>query len=283
MGVLFEDLAVDPERATAGKPDRVYRPSSILLYEDCPKAYWFRFLEKAVRGFVPANLLFGTAVHEAVSSYLLDRVAGPDIADAFLTSWRKGISEEPVEFSSSWNPKSMEDVGVRLCGLFPAYWSQTGLSAASDLHGSLVERRLRTEVAPGISLSGQPDIIARTRDGRIVVLDLKTPASAQPELWWSDQLLAYQILVDRHKAQLGLNGVNGLGFIEMLKQKTAPRIVPLKPMPAKPPEEVDEYIQKIILVDRDIQEGRFPRRGRMAHNTPCGMCEHQTKCLTGAQ
>jgi CRISPR/Cas system-associated exonuclease Cas4 (RecB family) len=279
MGVLFEEDAAAPERVTAGKADRVYRPSSILLYEDCPRAYWFRFREKAVRESQPANLLFGTAIHAAASGYLLGKVSAGDLPAAFSAAWREGLEAEPVEFGSTWDPSSMEEVGMALCGQFPAWWDNTGLTPARDLHGPLVERRLRTEIAPGISLSGQPDIVAITANGEIAVLDVKTPASAQPETWWSDQLTAYQILVERHGNSLNVLSVRYLGFIEMLTQKTKPRIEPLRLMPVRTGEDLAEYARKVIWTDRDIAEERFPRRGRMAHNTPCGMCEYQPRCL----
>jgi len=281
MGVLIEGPA-DPELDTSGKADRVYRPSSILLYEDCPRAYYFRFRVRPRPEATSANKVFGTAAHAAVAGYLLGKVQAGDMADAFRAAWRKGLDAEPVEFSSTWDPESMEAVGMALCGQFPAWWSETGLAVIGDLHGPLVERRLRAEIAPGISLSGQPDIVAMTGNGEIAVIDVKTPASAQSESWWSDQLTAYQILVEHHGRVLQVDSVQHLGFVEMLKQKTNPRIRPVQLIPARTREDVAEYVRKVIWTDRDIEEGRFPRRGRMAHNTPCGMCEYQTQCLKEA-
>lgn len=266
---------------------RVYRPTAILKYEDCPRAYHYQYVEKIQPAAASSNLVFGEAVHKAVLGYLRGEVQDP--ASKFREEWQKATEEQAIAYNATFGPEDLEETGAALCGQFPEYWDKTGLMPLVDEHGLVVERRFRVPLAEGIELSAEPDLVAMNQDGEVFIIDVKTPASEPPEGWVSDQLLGYQLAVEGHGEWLGIERISGLGYINMLKRKvpkkgrrgTGPTIAPLTFQPRADNERLREYVQKLVWIDEDIRRGRFPRRSRMAHNTPCNLCDFAGLCLRG--
>jgi hypothetical protein len=131
-------------------------------------------------------------------------------------------------------------------------------------------------------------------EGGVIPLDLKTSAIAYGEefLLSSDQLTDYQLLTEGNSDQLGLDesGVKSVGFFEGIKRKVpktnrgkGPEF--LQPLigPKRSAERLAERKQKLIWMGEDIRRGRFPKRPRMAYNTPCAMCEFSKFCLKGSK
>ena len=266
---------------------RTYRPSGVLKFEDCPRAFYYQYVEGIRSVGVSSNLVFGTAVHTAVTGYLDGSVSDP--ATKFREEWAAGIEKAEVHYTSRFGPDDLEATGASLCDQFPEAWQDTGLVPLVDAQGPVIERRFKAEVAPAVYLSGQLDIAAMNCDGDVHLVDVKTPASVPDVMWQSDQLTGYQSLIEDHKQELGIESVTKVGFMNLLKRKVStgksrskgPEIQPIEFIPARKAEDVLEYKQKIRWMDEDIAKGRFPRRGRMAHNTPCGMCDYAGLCLRG--
>jgi len=267
---------------------RSYRPSGVLKYEDCPRAFYYQYVEKIRSSSTSSNLIFGTAVHAAVTGYLDGSVTTPE--DKFRDEWRAGIDSAEVEYTSRMGPEDLEATGVALTSMFPEAWEAENLMVLRDTQGPVIERRFSVEIDTGVYLNGQPDIVAMDDEARIHVIDIKTPASVLSTEWHSDQVTAYQYIVEAHKESLGIEEVSGVGFHNLLKRKMpngkskskGPEIHPIEKIPARTLEQLDDYAQKIRWMDEDVVKGRFSRRGRMAHNTPCGMCDFAGLCLNGS-
>ncbi len=155
----------------------------------------------------------------------------------------------------------------------------------------VLETHLEAMLSPGVTLSGTLDLLGLTREGEVVVLDFKTASSPAPESFakMSDQLGLYQILVDVNAAALGINQVDRLGFMELIKRKVpngngkagvkARRCMP--PVLA-PRSDVTEFVRKARWVAANIEAGYFFPNPRMAWNSPCGLCDYK-RCATTAQ
>jgi hypothetical protein len=52
-------------------------------------------------------------------------------------------------------------------------------------------------------------------------------------------------------------------------------------VPARTAEQLAEFRRKVAWIGDDIRAGRFPRRPRMAFNSPCNLCELHGLCATG--
>ena len=41
------------------------RATTVLRYDDCPRSYWYQYVQGIQPAAASANLVFGTAVHDA--------------------------------------------------------------------------------------------------------------------------------------------------------------------------------------------------------------------------
>lgn len=267
--------------------NRVYRPSELLTYEDCPAKYCYQYKMGIRTRATSANLVYGSSFHAVPEAYLKD--GNKDCAGVFKAYWDKMVGELEVDYSTTWDPDELLAAGLDIAQKFPAFWESSGFVPLLDIHGPVVERRFQAQIAPGISLSTRLDIAVITSDAEIVLLDWKTPASVTDcNEWLSDQLTCQQIVFEANGERVGIERIDGIGFANAVKRKVSktgrgrgPEFAPVEIMPARSEAECREYVQKVIWIDEDIQRGRFPRRGRMAHNTPCGMCDYRRLCFEG--
>lgn len=270
----------------------VVRASGVLKFDECPRAYYYQYVLGIRTEAISANLPFGEAVHEACTTYLKQMTVGQsfDPVREFEARFSKALDTMIVDFNTTMGPEDLLATGKRLCEQWPEAWESTGLQVLVDVNGEpVVERRLKSRIAPGIVLSGQPDVVAMDVEGDIVVPDLKTPASPSPE-WFAqeaEQLTGYQILLEdpKNAITLGTDRVDRLGFLEGIKRKMpstsrgqGPMFVPPQTSERRSEEAVEEYKMKIMWMRDDIRRGRFPKRSKMAYNTPCALCDFRGLC-----
>ena len=270
-------------------------PTAALTYEDCPRQYWYRYVVRAYRPLRPAALGFGDAVHQAIEQYLRAGVRGEscDPVAAFTAVWDHHTATTALEYPNPWSAAELRATGQRLLALFPGAWAQAELALALDGQGEpLLERRLEAPLAPGLNLTGKPDLVVLDAQLRTLILDLKTPSQAGAIEAFearADQLAAYQLLLDANAEALGgLEPVAGVGFWELVKRKVAsrhggkgPEIRRLALAPARTPDQLADLRQKWVWLAEDIGRGRFPRRPRQAHNSPCLLCDFRRHCAAG--
>jgi hypothetical protein len=255
------------------------RPSDLLAFENCGKAYQFR-----KEGWWPdspsANLAFGTAMHSVIESVLKGECENPVMA--FDYHWDKALAESPMRFSAKTDEPTMRTFGHQLSLGFSESWKATGMQVAIDpsTDALLMEKRLEVEVVPGVILTAQFDALAWTPDGELAVVDFKTASNQAPNGFVdaSDQLTAYQIVVDAHRQKLGLPMVGRLGFLEGIKRKTTGKWIPSFSC-RRSEDRIQEYIDKVTWMASEIKAGRTFRRARMAWNTPCKTCDFINLCL----
>jgi hypothetical protein len=268
------------------------RPSMILKHDDCPAAYDFQYEKGITTEATSVNLPFGTAVHSGSTGWIEADALGKhfDPVDAFKAEWKKALDNETLSFPSDKDPDDYEKMGVRLTETFPDAWKHTGLQVLIDPQGQpVVERRLQSRIAPGIVLSGTPDVLATNEDFDVVVPDIKTPAQASLPFFASasEQLTAYQMLSEDegNRALIGIDRIDRLGFFEGIKRKVpkskkamGPTWEKLLTVPRHSKDQVNNLIRKEMELKRDRERGYFPKRPRMAFNTPCGMCDYRNWC-----
>lgn len=270
----------------------IVRPSMILKHDDCPAAYDFQYEQGITTEAASVNLPFGTAVHSGATGWIEADALGKhfDPVDAFKAEWKKALDTEILTFPSDKDPEDYEKIGVQLTELFPDAWKHTGLQVLIDPQGQpVVERRLQSRIAPGIILSGTPDVLATNEDFDVVVPDIKTPAQASLPFFASasEQLTSYQLLAEdaNNKALIGIDRIDRLGFFEGIKRKvpkskkaTGPAWEKLLTVPRHSNNQVNDLIRKATELKRDRDRGYFPKRPRMAFNTPCAMCDYRNWC-----
>ena len=273
----------------------VVRPSHILKHDDCPAAYYLQYVVGVRTAATSANLPFGTQVHDACTGFVKADLLGQsfDPVKVFETGFKEVLDTQSLEFASDKSEEDFMAMGKKLAERFPEAWGQARLLPLLDSAGEpVVERRFQRRIAPGIILSGTPDIVAMHDDGDVVVPDIKSAAQASDPLFVraSEQLTSYQILLeDPVTAQkLGIDRVDRLGFLEGIKRKVpktqkgkGPTWEPINWAPARSEVAKQALAEKAVAMKRDIDRDWFPKRPRMAYNTPCGLCDFRNYCHKG--
>ncbi len=260
------------------------RPSDTLRFDACPNSY--RLSKEGWRALQPsANLAFGTAIHATTEAVVRGNIYTHDQArEVFKDSWDNALASSPLKFGKRFNQGDMEAMGMKMAPSFIETWKDSGFEIVLNMESQmLVEKRMEVEVAPGIVLSAQPDAIVWTRDGEMAVIDYKTAGSASLSDFEavSDQLTAYQIVVDAHAERFGTPQIDSVGFFEAIKRKTTPSWGLPRMTRRHSAEKVNEYLDKVRWIAADIENGRMPRRSLMAWNSPCKLCDYFTLCHTG--
>lgn len=269
------------------------RPSGILKYDDCPRAYKFQYVDRIRTETTSVNLPFGTAIHDACTKWLTAQSTGKtaDIADIFREGFQKALDTKIVSFPQDKLPNDFFEMGEALVTAFPAAWIDSGLRVLMDVDGMpMVERRLEAEIRPGVVLSGQPDVVALDEKDRVVVPDIKTPAQSSDAVFVdaSEQLTSYQLLLEQPNvvAFTGRKKVDRVGFFEGIKRKVTatgkgPTWEPPLLVDSRSDSDIDDLKLKIQAMAADVTAGVFPKRPRMAFNSPCTMCDYVGLCHRG--
>ena len=266
-------------------------PTAVLKYENCPQQY---FLEEVLRirpAHRAANLVFGRVVHRTVENWLRSELTGtaPDPVTVFDRDWAAARNAGGVEYSATQSPESLTATGRALITGFATAWPAFQRLLAVDSQGPLLELKLEVQMGPRLVYVGRTDLLTFNLEGELECLDLKTPSTPTNPDWLvnADQLTGYQLLLDAHGERLGLPPVEHLGLLELVKRKVptktgkGPEVLAPITVPRHSTAEVADYAQKVRWVAEDIERGRFPKRGLMAHNSPCGMCAVSGLCRTG--
>jgi hypothetical protein len=243
-----------------------------------------------------ANLLYGNAVHAGTASTLTAHALTGEFIDpipAFLDYWEEGLKRagQVTEFSSTWTPDGMKATGKASLALFLEDWKSRGWEVVIDVDGMpVIERELQVGLPGNIVFTCILDVLVRDRQGRIIVVDFKTPADAAMEGFAavSDQLLGYQVACDAHAASLGIARVDAMVFYELIKKnipKTSKGIGPTihvaEPALRRSPERVAEWITEMQFVAQDIRNQRYGRRPADSYNSPCELCDFRRFCHDG--
>ncbi|MCP5197438.1 MAG: PD-(D/E)XK nuclease family protein [Gammaproteobacteria bacterium] len=263
-------------------------PTSVLKYETCPQQYDLEEVRRIRPMHTAANLIFGRVVHRVVEQALRQAFAGQpfDAGAAFAADWQTARAQGGIDYSATQSPDSLTETGQALVTQFTARWPTFGwLPALDGQNQPLLEQKLEVKVTAGLIYVGRFDLVACHVDGTLAALDVKTPSSATDPDWLAvaDQLMGYQWLLDAHAGRLGLPPVDRLGLVELIKRKVSktgkgPEVCAPITAPRRPASVLAAYRQKVLWVAEDIDRQRFPRRGLMAHHSPCAMCAVKGLC-----
>lgn len=268
-------------------------PSGKEKYDNCPHAYYLHYIEGIRQEHESATLNFGGIVHEVLAEYLEAKHINKsyDTEKMFSDKWMEVTETKIIEYTSeNFTAEDAPKIGERLCGDFPQAWEDTKLKVVVDAKGPVLERHYEVQIDNGVIHHGYIDLMAKDEQGNVCVIDFKTPAQPTPD-WFAKeaaQLKSYQLMIEQGKVRT-IEKISKLGFFELIKRK-----VPVRAGASKGPEvlapvmvnshseaTLREHKQCILWVVDDIKRGRFPKRSRMAYNTPCQLCEFQAYCYDG--
>lgn len=172
--------------------------SAITTYQGCPLRYFFKYIAGLPERMVSANLVFGSAVHQAVEHHFNELLAGnePPTVDALVNEYCRHWQQTDPEAVQFGKGDDIDSLGRLATKMFAAF--QTSLLANPPGRIIGVEEELRGSVVAGCpDLLGRIDLIVETAD-ELVVTDLKTSRSRWSREQADDsagQLLLYHELV----------------------------------------------------------------------------------------
>lgn len=256
----------------------------------CGKKYQYNYIDRLEPVARSSNLGYGSAIHTAISAYLTAQAFGATIdpIEIFNREWAE-FCQGDVSYSSVWDEQKLIETGKRSLEVFLEDWAQRGWTPIMDVNGlPVIERQLEVLLPNGVRYLVILDTAVRDQNDKVIILDFKTPAAASIPGFasLSDQLIGYQVAVEAHKDELGIQQVDGLAFYELLKRaipKTSrgdgPKIHVEEPSLPRNQQDIDEWVSEVGYVARDIMDKRFYKRPMDSFNSPCQLCDFQKKCM----
>lgn len=202
-------------------PDHLSR-SRIRAYLTCSLAYFFRYIAKKTPEHTPGPLAFGSAIHRAMETALVQRMAGeaPDL-DHIVSVFGGALADSATEAPIRWSEKETLGTVMAQARAMLAVWLDH--PRPGRIIG--VEESFDVAVAPWLRLTGRVDVIEESEDGNFLLLtDLKSSRSA----WGDEQILQGQdqLVLYREGLRPLIDAIGKpvrLGWEVILKQKT-PRV-----------------------------------------------------------
>ncbi len=238
----------------------------------CPRAFAFKYVERAAPAFVPSSLVFGSAMHNAFATVHEAQLEGAPIPTAEVLT--QGVQELfsaerlPLRYGKTETPATLAELSQRMVESFLASPHSTPAGAAV-----LIEDRISGLIDPGIPpIEGKVDHVRIGADGGLILRDYKTTRSKFSESKVEEaapQLRLYATLLNKELD--GWQSVNQLEFVTVTKAK-AP-VVQLHEVRIRP-ESVDACINQIGEIWHGIQQSVFPARPGWI----CKSCPYQSIC-----
>lgn len=277
----FDREAVKPSWVSLSKLDR---------YRACRRSAWYHYEVKARQSETSSNLVYGSVVHESVEQYLK---YGTDPVTVFQERWAEQTASTAIRYGQTMGPDDLKACGELVLKRFTQFWPESGLSVAYGPQGvPLVELDLAADLGDGVKLWGKIDLLAVDTDGRLLILDVKTPAQPCSEIFpmVADQLTDYQVLVEANEGTLKVGPVDGMGYLELVKKKVpktsrgeGPVVHRSTIAPRRTEGELKNWINKVKGEVRDMRAGRYPRDPGPAYRTMCDGCEFAVHCIHGIE
>jgi RecB family exonuclease len=157
--------------------------SAITLFQKCPLAFRYRYLDGLRDDTTSSSLAVGRSVHAALESWFTARMHGETepgldaMLSAFWEEWRCCTEDTPIKFAKNEDVKSIDGLARRVLATFLT-------SEAARLEGQIVgiEEELRGPLIEGVpDLLGRIDLIMES-DAELVIVDWKTSRSR-----WSNE------------------------------------------------------------------------------------------------
>jgi len=274
---------------------KAHSPTSLDRYSDCPRQWWYYYRSGLKARAKSATLIVGIILHEIFNTIVKSRTFGTtcDPVSMFDERWAKETTENEISYSTTQTPDGCAKSGRRMAELFDQYWRTSDLVPVMDQNGEpILEREFRTSIGNGCKIMARLDILAMsTKTGLVGPIDFKTPGNKPNAIATvqSNQLSIQQLVLEPHLDELGLERIDTVGFLNVLRRNIpksrnakGPEVLPPSIITARTPERLAEAKRDILMVHEDIERGRFPRTPRKPYNSPCELCDYAMHCAFGS-
>ena len=242
--------------------------SQLKAYVMCPRKYELRYVRGAEAEHRSANLVLGSAVHEALAAYYAKYERGMkptagDVLAAFCAAFdEEAVKEPPVLLDAGETLGQLKDSGVALVRAF-----LDNVAPPERVLG--VERAFHVDVVDPATgevleeqLVGYLDAVVEDA-GRLLVLEHKTAARA-----WSQDQLEHDVQVGLYQAATGVDAVR----LQVLTKTKAAKML-VHDLARNHRQQV-EAVEVVCHVLKAIRAGAFWRQRGWA----CKECEFRVRC-----
>jgi ATP-dependent exoDNAse (exonuclease V) beta subunit len=171
--------------------------SALKIWNDCPNKYKLTYIDK-IEGFKGnEHTAFGTALHEACEKKLLDNSVNEQ--DIFKTKFQEELQN--IFVNSQYNEKlisEMQEQGNALAPLvIPALKEEFGNFTILNTEEELLHP-LKEIANTDRNFKGYIDLILKTEEGKIIIIDWKTCSWGWDVEKKSDAVTSYQLTYYKH-------------------------------------------------------------------------------------
>jgi len=196
---------------------KIYSPSKLKLFEQCPKAYHFTYLDpvyskmKSQLRRDPANIwpfyIIGRSVHDAITLFLhlsKDEQTVENLKEQLKLTWRSEAMFRKLPPLGKWGGfKTIEEERIvykesleMLINFFQTYnrEQKIKLLPIKDLTRSIEDyKNLIKPISADFDISGKFDLVLEPEEGSLAVVDFKTSKREESDDF---QLQFYKLLAE---------------------------------------------------------------------------------------
>ena len=267
-------LANQQAQLLTGRPYLSF--SQITVMRACPQKFSIHYVQHAQPAFIPASLIFGSAVHAAVEHYFRGLLTGAsvsvsDLQQAYRLSWgeERARCDLPVRYGKSEDEARLDELSGRM---IDAFLASPAAQPAGTLLGIEEELTVTLDDPTLPDVQARVDLVYDTPDA-IVVRDFKTSRGKWNEdkaQESADQLILYGRVL-RQLAKGMAKPVQG-EFVVLTKQKSPQvQVIPV----FITPEAIRRTHDAIATTWQAVLAGNFyPAPGPMN----CATCQYKRYC-----
>lgn len=245
--------------------------SQISTYLRCGLQYRFKYVDKLEAAWVPANLVFGRAIHESIAALLQSRMEGQPLSqeelDAhFEAEWARANEQEDIAFKKA-DQQALLEQGKALLRAFCQVPEPDGYTLVA------VEEPFSITLVPELPpLIGKIDAVYQRNDDpeSALIIDFKTSATALSEFRAAEdhQLTAYAMALEADGYPIEKQSQ---GFLALIKTKV-PKTQTL--MTQRTQRQKEQFVKVAEQVTAAVEAGVFiPRK-----DFTCSDCQFQGAC-----
>lgn len=252
--------------------------SGIQAFNQCPRKFSFRYIEKAPAERTSAALVFGTAIHRAaieeIHAARLEGQPSPSherLLAAYDEAWGEESKGKPeLCFAKGEDRSTLRELAGRMLGAYQTHLAEQQAPTEVLAIEEAALFRILPDVPP---IKARLDLVERLGDD-LVISDLKTARSRWNEAKTREHLP--QLIVYAHAALPMLRAMGAQRirskFVVLTKSKS-PAVQVLEPEAG--PGDAARLKELVSETWSAIQAGAFPRREGWA----CAGCEFRVRCL----
>ncbi len=240
--------------------------SQINSWLRCPKAYQHRYLLQTPPERSSIHLLFGTAVHDAITAEAQRQLNGEPGGRKYAQSTFKEMMVAKASITDAELDLSKKTFGEWLAlgdGLIQAYFDHGPVKNVVAL-----EQEFQLTLKDGTPLIGFLDFVVDHGDG-LEIVELKTAARSYSDMQvrLAEQATAYAWALGADKRAVKVT------YIVLVKTKV-PKVQVIETV--RGPKDVHRFQELTDSVSSGIANGCFPRNQSVQN---CSKCEFRDGCL----